>query len=138
VLNKTTDSISVKLNQIFGDGYDIYSEEIKQDFKEPCFFIMSVDFSIDKRLNKHYTLHQSFDIHYFPFETADKNKEMQNVGLKLMEELEYITIDGKVVKGTGIRFNIVDDILHFFINYDMDVYIPKNDVNMQTLVVNNE
>jgi hypothetical protein len=138
VLNKVIDGISVKLNQIFGNEYEIYSEIVKQDLKEPCFFIMPISFSINKKLNKHYKLHQSFDIHYFPSDTTDKNKEMQIVGIKLTEEMEYLTVDGMLVKGNSIRFNTVDDILHFFINYDIGVYIPHNDVDMQTLIVNNE
>ena len=31
--------IAIALNQEFGDDYEIYTEEIKQDLKEPCFFI---------------------------------------------------------------------------------------------------
>lgn len=39
MLNNVIAGIAIALNQEFGDDYEIYTEEIKQDLKEPCFFI---------------------------------------------------------------------------------------------------
>ena len=39
MLNNVIAGIAIALNEEFGDDYEIYTEEIKQDLKEPCFFI---------------------------------------------------------------------------------------------------
>ena len=39
MINNVIAGIAIALNQEFGDDYEIYTEEIKQDLKEPCFFI---------------------------------------------------------------------------------------------------
>ena len=43
MINKILDAISNALNEEFGDEYEIYSEDIKQDLKEPCFFIICLN-----------------------------------------------------------------------------------------------
>ena len=40
--NMLIEAISIALNGEFGDEYEIHMEEIKQDLKEPCFFIQSL------------------------------------------------------------------------------------------------
>lgn len=37
MINEIIAAISVALDAEFGDEYEIYMEEIKQDLKEPCF-----------------------------------------------------------------------------------------------------
>lgn len=39
MINKILDAISNALNEEFGDDIEIYSEDIKQGFKEPCFLL---------------------------------------------------------------------------------------------------
>ena len=45
MLVKTIESISIKLNQVFGDGYEIHTESVEQGLKEPCFFIVPLEAS---------------------------------------------------------------------------------------------
>lgn len=37
MINKVIDGISKAINEEFGDEYNIYTEEIEQGLKEPCF-----------------------------------------------------------------------------------------------------
>ena len=39
-----------------------------------------------------------------------------------MDALELISVDGNTVRGTVMHSEFVDDVLHFFVNYDMFVY----------------
>ena len=39
MINEIIEAISVALNEEFGDEYEIYRESVRQDLKEPCFFI---------------------------------------------------------------------------------------------------
>jgi len=61
------------------------------------------------------------------------------VASKLFDTLEYITLlDGDLVRGTEMHYEKVDDVLHFFVKYNMFVYkqVEKADP-METLTVNN-
>ena len=42
MINETIDGISVKLHGLFGGGVEIYTEQSKQDLKEPCFAVRCV------------------------------------------------------------------------------------------------
>lgn len=39
MLNEIIKGTSIKLNTAFGDGHEIYSNDVEQGLSEPCFFI---------------------------------------------------------------------------------------------------
>lgn len=39
MLNEIIKGISMALNTAFGDGYEIFQNNVEQGLKEPCFFI---------------------------------------------------------------------------------------------------
>ena len=43
MINEIIAAISAALDAEFGDEYEIYMEEIKQDLKEPCFFVQCIN-----------------------------------------------------------------------------------------------
>ena len=138
MVNDLIDGISVKLNQVFGDGVRIYSESVKQGLKEPCFFIAVLNPTQNPMIGTRYFREYPFDIHYFPSKDGG-NQEIQDVASKLFDTLEYITLlDGDLVRGTEMHYEKVDDVLHFFVKYNMFVYkqVEKADP-MGTLTVNN-
>ena len=120
MINKIIDGICTAISAEFGDEYEIYTESVKQGFKEPCFSILCLNPSINQHLgNKYFRQHQ-FCIHYFP--KADEPKaDDYDVEERLFNVLELITVDGDLVRGTDIHSNTTDDVLHFFINYDFFV-----------------
>ena len=56
-------------------------------------------------------------IQYFP-STDDRKGECYRVGEKMFECLEVIPVDDFFLRGTEMRFDIVDGILHFFVDYN--------------------
>lgn len=136
MVNNLIDGISIKLNQVFGDGVDIYSETVKQGLKEPCFFITVLNPSQSKMIKGRYFRQHPFDVHYFPTESDKKNEEMQRVASDLLDGLEYITLtNGDLVHGTNMNYEIVDGVLHFFVQYNM--FVKKIEVvdDMETLTI---
>ena len=122
MVNDLIDAISVKLNQVFGDGVRIYSESVKQGLKEPCFFIAVLNPTQSPIIGVRYFRAHPFDIHYFPSKDGG-NQEIQDVASKLFDTLEYITLlNGDLVRGTEMHYEKVDDVLHFFVKYNMFVY----------------
>lgn len=118
-LNDVLDAISVKINEIFGNKYTIYSNEIKQGFQTPCFYIKVLPESRTKKLGPRYQMNTSFVIHTFLDEPTVE--ELNDIGHQLYQ-LEEININDNVVIGTGMRTEIVDNVLEFFIDYNFFVF----------------
>lgn len=121
MINKIIDGISVAINSEFGDNYEIYTESVEQGLTEPCFSILCINPTNEHYLGKKYFRTNQFAIHYFPSSDETRNESFMVMG-RLFDALEYITIDGDVMRGTGMRAEFVDDVLNFFINYNMFVY----------------
>ena len=121
MINKIIDSISVAINSKFGDRYEIYTESVEQGLIEPCFSILCLNPTIDQVLGKRYFRRNQFCIHYFP-SSDEKRSECHTVMEGLIDALEMIDVDGDQCRGTGIHSEVVDNVLSFFVNYDMFVY----------------
>ena len=119
MINSIIEEISVSLNEEFGDGYETHMEEIKQGLKEPCFFITCLNPTTELFLGKRYFRTNQFCIQYFP-ETNEKQRECNGVAERMLQCLEYITIYGedKPIMGTKMKYEVVDGVLNFFVNYD--------------------
>lgn len=133
MVNKIIDGVSVKLNEAFGDTCEIYSEEVKQDFKVPCFFILPLNPSQRQMIGSRYYRNNPFDIHYFPKSKEEKNAEIYSVAETLCEALEYINIDGNFVRGNRMRYEKVEGVLHFFVEYNKHVIRQIEKIPMEEL-----
>ena len=121
MINKIIDGISVAINSEFADHYEIYTESIEQGLNEPCFSILCLNPTIDQVLGNRYFRTNQFCIHYFP-SSNEKQSECFTVIERLMGALEIIDIDGDQCRGTGMHGEVDDNVLSFFVNYDMYVY----------------
>ncbi len=62
-----------------------------------------------------------FDLVYYPANPKD-NETLMDVGEQLMDVMEFITLpDGSMLRGSGISYQIIDDLLHFFVSYNHTV-----------------
>ena len=125
MINKITDGISVAINSEFGDDYEIYTKSVEQGLKEPCFSVLCLKPTINQFLGTRYHRTNQFCVHYFPKSKNEPRLECYAVQERLMDCLELITIDGDLVRGTSMHGEINDDVLSFFVNYDMFVYKEK-------------
>lgn len=121
MINNIIDGIAVKLHQIEPD-YTLYKEEIPQGFDEPCFSILHIQSSNAGKLPVRYLRRNAFDIHFFPdTKSANQKEEMYRIGEALFLALEHIKVLDNLARGTNMRYEIVDGVLHFFVNYDFYV-----------------
>ena len=125
MINKIIDGISVAINSKFGDHYEIYTESVEQGLNEPCFSILCLNPTINQVLGKRYFRTNQFCIHYFP-SSDEKVSECYAVAEDLFTTLEIITIDGDRCRGTDMHAEVTDNVLSFFVNYDMYVYKEKD------------
>ena len=134
MINSIIEAISISLNEEFGDGYETHMEEIKQGLKEPCFFITCLNPTTELFLGKRYFRTNQFCIQYFP-ETNEKQRECNGVAERMLQCLEYITIYGedKPIMGTKIKYEVVDGVLNFFVNYDCFIRKTEQQTPMESL-----
>lgn len=122
MINSIIAAISQALNAEFGDGYNIYTEEVKQGLSEPCFFISCINPTNKLFLGKRYFRENQFCLQYFPADSSRAREECNAVAERLYWALEYIRVAGDLTRGTQMRYEVADDVLNFFVNYDMFVY----------------
>jgi hypothetical protein len=136
VVNDIIGGIVIKIDSLFGDDAVIYTEGVEQDFTEPCFFVKLLRANHKQILSNRYYLEHSFDVHYFPG-IIDKNADIYDAASKLAG-LEYITSGGSLIRGTKMNYETVDEVLHFYVQYNYFAYLTKEEVDkMQTLSVRN-
>lgn len=82
-----------------------------------------------------YYREHAFDVHYFPAEDTEANEEMHEVGDTLYEALEYITLGEGLIRGTGMRYEVIDNVLHFFVSYNLFLMRKKDSEAMEELEI---
>ena len=117
MINDIVSGITNGIYDEFGNGYKIYTEDVEQGLDEPCFFIAVLDAKQVRIVGNRYMLTAAVDVHYFP-STKAKNKEMQDVGQRLYQVLQRISLlDGDMLNGFDMSWDIIDEVLHFFVSY---------------------
>lgn len=117
-INSVIAGISAALNMEFGEEYTIYSEAVKQGFKEPCFFITALEPSNNRFLGNRFFRRQPFCVQYFPKSGSQPSAECLDTAERLYELLDIITAGGDPIRGTRMSHKITDGVLSFFVNYD--------------------
>lgn len=130
MINALIKGISKALDAEFGDDYEIHMEEIKQGLKGSCFFIQCINPANDLFLGRRYFRTNQFCIQYFP-KSNKKESECNSVLVRMFECLEYITVEGDLMRGNAMHGEVVDGVLNFFINFDCFVYkLPSDETPM--------
>ncbi len=134
MINSIIAGISTALFDAFGERYEIFIDEIKQDLEEPCFFISCLNPTHELFLGKRYFRTNNFCIQYFP-ETHTRQCECLDVAESMMECLEIVTADNVQIRGTKMKYEVIDGVLNFFVNYDCFVYKIVNETPMDSVSI---
>ncbi|MFC3788361.1 DUF6838 family protein [Paenibacillus sp. GCM10012307] len=123
-VNDVRHAVSRALDAAFPD-VPIYGEEIKQGLDPPCFFVKLFPVVQERQQGRRYIRQHTFDIHFFPrgFETGrteTANEDIHQLSDMLYDVMEYIDCNG-MIRGSGLRHEVVDGVLHFFVSYDLHV-----------------
>lgn len=125
MINSIIEEISTAIKEEFGSRYTNYTEEAGQDLRRPCFFIFCLKSANKLLRGKEYFRTNQFCIRYFPEDSDNKRRECNETAERLITCLEWLTICGKRVMGTKMEYEMADNVLHFYVNYDMCVYQRK-------------
>lgn len=120
------------LSELFPE-MDIYGEPIREGFESPCFFVKLLTTAQEQELDRRYRRSYTIDIHYFPG-SPDYNEEAHDMAEQLYDKLRLVNIDGATYRGTSMTHEVVDGVLHFFVDLNFLVYAQKQpEIKMQTL-----
>ena len=133
MLNEIIKGISMALNTAFGDEYEIFQNDVEQGLEEPGFFIQVLKPELSPLLGRRSMKRNPLDVMYFPKATGN-NAEMITVAETLMECLTQISLpNGDLLHGTSMNYEIVDDVLHFMVNFNLPLIRPYEETYMETL-----
>lgn len=129
-------AIIIKLLDNFnGEITTVYKDTPLQGMSKPCFFVQQLDAIHLKQMRNRAQRTYFLDVRAHPPDNENNKKTWcNNVGFKLMEVLESIYICDELVRATSMRYEIQEDVLHFFVEYSFRVIKPlEPDTKMQTL-----
>ena len=112
-----------------------YDEQVKQGLKNPCFIIRCINPTGEQFLGKRYYRDNLFSVQYLPKDDKNANAECYGVQDDLYLVLEYITVDGDLIRGTKMRGEIIDGVLTFLVNYSMFIVVHQNLDPMEELTL---
>lgn len=139
MINDIMDAVTRKLYELFGDGFEIYTEPVKQGLKEPCFFIQFLEPSEKPMVGQRYSLRTDLCIQYLSGERSEVLRELNRMTGCLMDGLEYITLaDGSLIRGTerSARPEPDEKMLTFFVSYHIFVLkAQKEKETMETIEI---
>ncbi len=126
VVRSLTVALSKGLEGIFNNSC-IYQDMLPMGYRSPCFFVNHVDTQVQLKLFNRYRVVANYDITYHPAKRKFNSKEFSEVVEKMTYGLELVQLeDGNYVRGSNIRYEVQDSVLHFFITFDFFVIRAKD------------
>ena len=117
--------IVTMLEATYGEDIHIYTDGVQNELTMPCFLVKLIKGSRKQMMSNRLYLEHSFDIQYFPG-TVNKNSEISEI-VPGLSALEYIMSDGKLLRGTKMNYEITEEILHFYVQYNCFAYTSKEE-----------
>lgn len=111
---QVTNAVAFKLDQTF--GWPVYGKN-RQGLKEPCFIVLPLPTSHNRLQGRRYARGHQLVIQYF----SATNDDFTSIADQLFDVLEWVEFDGMRFKGTGMNFEVIDDVMHFFIDFNYHV-----------------
>lgn len=126
MVNDVISAVSNALYGEFGTDYKIYADNVEQNLTRPSFFINIVRPAIRERVMGRYHVSVPLVIQYFPSEIG-KRMECYTVADKMIHCLRYPEYKDVKYRGTDIKYDINDDKLNFYVQYNFYAVIHDPD-----------
>lgn len=117
--------------------YEIHTEKLKQDVKEPCFFVQEIYNKQKRLLSNRYKIETNFLIQVLCESLS--NREKSALAQKLHEILEIVELDdGTKIRGRNRNFMIYEYCVNFSVDYtnfmievvETEMFVDKPQINI--------
>lgn len=120
LLNSIIAAISLKLKQEFGSEIPVYTEVVEGS-SMPCFFVCLQTSTNKKMLGKRYLMEHKFLIQYYSA-TNSKNAEILDTIGRLNTALDYVEVNGDLLRGSKKIYENINKILNFYVCFNFYTY----------------
>lgn len=127
-------AVSAALSGEFAE-YDVYLDDVAQGLSPPCFTV-SCSPSVRQVIGKRFRRDFDLCIHFFPG-AAEKYGECADVEERLFSSMQYISVDGDLLRGEDMSRKFSDGILSFNVRYGTFVFDSEKAEAMERLIVRN-
>lgn len=119
MVNELLDGICKTVSEEF--GLSVYTERVLQNIDEPCFVIRLESSVTELFFGKRYIMKNRFKLSYLD---SGRAEHLNSAGIleRLCEVLEVLEYDGGLVRGGNMKCSVNENVLEFYISYDMFVY----------------
>ena len=133
MLSKVIDSICKHLKEKFNCA--VYAESVRQDLKEPCFFVQLVEHKKIPQPSNQYLIESTFCITYYPESVTDPMVECCKVIDDLQFAILYLEIDEFIVRGINMSSEMTNNVLHFMVDYEITLVDTEEHEKMGTITL---
>lgn len=117
MMNAVISAITDALMQEFGESCRVYTEPVNQEAEKPYFYAVCESSLISPAGRDKYSCSNRFCIRYHPG-AGEANRECGEAAERLIWRLGQLIIAGGAYRGTAMKFEIAEGVLHFHVNYD--------------------
>lgn len=135
MIQQIIDGIVAALRTAFPEVARVYTEEVKQGFKEPCFVLCLLKSTYEQFLGNRYYLTNLFSVQYFPDGKSDVKAECYSIADRLFRALEYIKTGDDLQRGVNKHSEEIDGTLKFFVNFNGFAEVKSEVELMEQLAV---
>lgn len=133
MINAISRAINKSLNAD-GDNYTIYTENVEQGLKRPCFFIYCKDYKDERYRGNRYKVNCDIIIEYSPPEEEQSiNADVNNIIESLYDITEYIEVDDNILQGNNRQVENAEDCIIFNVSYGYFYYKTEDIELMENL-----
>ena len=130
---KILDGITLALRREFPEA-QIFDEEIRQGLRPGAFNVILTTGSQRQIVGERYRRMPLFDVLYYPHCGREECLEIAD---KLSFLLNTISLPGgDLIRGTGMDFEIIDGVLHFYIRYTHYIIRASDGETMDAIQLN--
>ncbi|CAH1212255.1 hypothetical protein PAECIP111893_03510 [Paenibacillus plantiphilus] len=100
-------------------GVTLVAGDAGEEHPRPLFAVRLVSVKHNREMGRRYRFSHEFNIQYAA--AVPTYRGLHDVADQLYSTLQHITADGGLIRGSGMRHEIIDGILHFFIQFNFHV-----------------
>ncbi len=138
MIQKIVDGIIAAIRTEYDKSFRIYTESVEQGFKEPCFSILCLDGSGEKKAVTRHKRTQLFIVRYFPASEEEPIAECNEVMERLYELLSIIDAGGVKIRGKEMKGKVVDGVLQFQVTYASFLLENNKEISMEELEISTD
>lgn len=132
ITSETLKSAIAKTLALEYPEYTLYKNKPKKEMQLPCFFIEQLEPAFTKKGHERFGLRSLMTVRLHDGKAS--RTDLDAVGFNLMDMFSTLYEgDEQLCHGSGIRYEIVDGILHFFVTYSLTVIKPKDGNKMEQI-----